>query len=73
MDPLGALERAPGPHPVRRFTRFAWSAFMDSKFLALTRRINTKFVPMGLYLLYIATYVFWVITQNFQLCKLTCS
>ena len=46
--PPGALERAPGPHAVRRSARFARSAFMDSKLLALTRRTNTKLVPTGL-------------------------
>ena len=43
--PPGALERAPGPHAVRRSAR---SAFMDNKFLAMTRRTNIKFVPTGL-------------------------
>ena len=45
--PPGALERAPGPHAIRRSVRFAHAAFMDSKFLALTRRTNTKFVLTG--------------------------
>ena len=45
LTPPGALERAPGPHAVRRSAR---SAFMDSNLLALTLRTNTKFVPTGL-------------------------
>ena len=40
--PAGALPLDPA---VRRSARFA---FMDSEFLALTRRTNTKFVPTGL-------------------------
>ena len=46
--PPGALEGVPGPHAVRRSSRFARYVFMDSKLLALTRRTNTKFVPTGL-------------------------
>ena len=39
---------APGPQAVRCSARFARSAFMDTKLLALTRHTNTKFVPTGL-------------------------
>ena len=49
--PTGALERAPGPHDVRR------SAFMNTKLLALTRRTNTKFVPKGLILTIYSTII----------------
>ena len=46
--PPGALERAPGPHTVRRSACFARSAFMDNRFLAMIRRTNIIFVPTGL-------------------------